>query len=122
MIPKPAPRLPKPKRPPNRVNAKRKAMAFIRAYHSEQRVKWVQSLPCLIAGPACGGRMENHHIKGGGGSLKSSYTNITPLCTAHHDELHAHGTPTFEAKYDLSLADQAARVESRWTLLHPEIC
>ena len=67
------------------------------------------------------GRMENHHIKGGGGSLKSSYTNITPLCTAHHDELHAHGTPTFEAKYDLSLADQAARVESRWTLLHPEV-
>lgn len=66
-----------------RVNAKRKAANFARAYGSAERVAFVRSLPCA----ACGlvGYSENAHVGGAGkgAGRKSDADQIAPLCGPH---------------------------------------
>lgn len=97
-------------------NAKRRAKEFARAYGSKKRVKFVQSLPCLVDG--CNryplARMVAH-IETGGMGRKADANLTVPLCFHHHIEvLHRIGRESFEAKYGIDLQQLAADTESRW--------
>ena len=70
----------KPGKGVKRVNRKRKAKNFARAYGSELRVMYVQGLPCA----ACGhiGHSENAHIRSkSGAGRKGDASTVIPLCS-----------------------------------------
>lgn len=98
------------------INGKRKAKAFPRAYGSDERVRWVKSLPCVVCearGVTQQSPTENAHTKSGGMSRKADADTIIPLCTAHHSELHR-GAQTFERTHGMVLTDVAAQIAERW--------
>lgn len=81
-------------------------------YGSEERVRWIQSLPCSV--PGCRAwPSENAHVKAGGMGMKAAPEWITPLCKAHHDEQHR-GSRTFEEKYGLDLEALARETDAKW--------
>lgn len=90
-------------------NAKRRAAEFARAFHSEERVRFVRSQPCA----AClkFGEIENAHIEGGGASRRADYTKIVPLCRTCHRQMHRMGLDTFLARHGLDRAEIAAIAE-----------
>lgn len=95
-------------------NPARRAKEWARAYHSPERVQFVNSLRCVV-GRSCGGAMENAHIKGGGMARKGAYELTVPMCHHHHiDVLHAVGSATFARAYDLDLPALAAATERAW--------
>jgi hypothetical protein len=94
-------------------NGKRRAKAFARAYHSKERVAFIQSLPCH----ACGVRpSDNAHIPdpSSGMGLKAVYTAICPLCRSCHVILHAIGPSRFQIRYSVSLVAGANLAAAAW--------
>lgn len=110
--PKPKPREPKPPQRPRAKNVKRSADTFIRAYHSEERVAFVQSLPCVVAG--CKRPSENAHITGDGMGRKAVYSQIAPICSTHHRQLHEMGRERFEGYHLVDLGALALDTERTW--------
>ena len=112
-VPKPTPKPKAPRKAPNRANLKRKALAFIRAYHSPERCAWVKSLPCIISGQVSE-ETENVHTVGGGAGRKADYTTIVPMNRYYHHRLHQMGVTSFEKCYEVSLEGHAFHTQSRW--------
>lgn len=108
----------KPRTPVKKVNPKRRAKGFARAYHSEERVLFVKGLMCCVC--TVEGFTENAHIEGDGAGRKAHYTKIVPLCGSrygylgHHNWLHAKGREEFEARFDIDLDQEAAETEALW--------
>ena len=88
-----------------RKNARRSAKEFRRAYGSRERVHAIQAMPCVVCGAL---PSQNAHVRsrGAGGGA----ADIVPMCMAHHREQHDAGIETFEARYSINLAAEAARV------------
>ena len=118
-IPKPTPKPKAPRKAPNRANLKRKALAFIRAYHSPERCAWVKSLPCIIS-LQVSDEIENVHAKGGGAGRKADYTAIVPMNRYYHQRLHQMGIQSFEAYYKTDLAAWAKRIQEYWIFICTE--
>ena len=101
-----------------KVNPARKAKAFARAYGGAERVRWIQSQPCILCSQS---PCENAHVTGGGAGRKADARWIVPLCHRCHAELHTIGQKTFEAKYG-DLMFWAQVIDARWEqylALHP---
>jgi len=111
--PKPQPKAKHEPKRPRAKNVQRSANAFARAYHSEERVEFVQSLPCIV--PGCDQPSENAHIEGDGGSRKADYVKVAPIYSGHHrtrkDSLHALGREAFEGTHYVDLAALALDTE-----------
>jgi hypothetical protein len=101
----------------NPVNRKRRAKAFERAFHSEGRVLWVKSLPCITCSREYG--IHNSHVisrKAGG-----DYTTIVPQCFECHGNLGSHGfsyfcteeLPTPETVKEW-LLERAKAIQGQW--------
>ena len=84
---------------------------FLRAFGSVERTEWIARHGSIISG---GGPCVNAHVRTGGMGRKADACWIVPLTWEEHNELHQHGAATFEAKYRVNLADEAARIESEW--------
>jgi hypothetical protein len=86
-------------------NPKRKAKRFALAYGSDERVRWIQSLPCV----ACGARpSEAAHIRSkAAGGL---WADVLPLCRSCHRAQHSEGIRTFQARRSLDLRTIADRI------------
>lgn len=95
-----------------RTPAQRKRDRIARAFGPIERVRWVQSLPCLVCGDS---PCENAHSVGGGMGRRADYQTIVPLCPTHHREQHQMGTKSFQARYGVSLTDRAAQIQQAWT-------
>lgn len=100
---------PKPRKPIKKTNPKRRKKRFADAFGGEDRVAFVQALPCIV----CWKRpSEVAHIRSRGAGGKAADT--VPLCKTHHAEQHAVGVKTFAAKYELDLPNWAAWTEENW--------
>ncbi len=110
---RPGTKPPRSKKPVNPVNRARKAANFARAYGSEDRVEWVQSLPCCVCGRS---PSQNAHIRTGGMGRKSDARFIVPLCAKDHAEQEGR-TAAFERDRRLPagfLERAAADLEALW--------
>jgi hypothetical protein len=109
---------PKRRTPPKKVNRKRKAKAFARAYGGRDRLAFVKSLPCIAGNSrgTCAGEIHCHHIEVGGAGLKAPADKTVPLCSLHHLILHNEGRQTFELAYGVNLQDEARATELRWKI------
>ena len=88
-----------------------------RAYHSQERVDWIQAMPCI----ACGaGPCENHHTRGGGVGRKADWETVVPLCAGCHRECHQVGTLTFQFTRGVDFAKESAFVARLWNRRHTE--
>jgi hypothetical protein len=87
------------KTPLAKVNRRRRDEAWVKAFGSPERVKFVAALPCLVCGVL---PSENHHVRSRGAG--GSYHDVVPLCRRCHDRFHTIGS--------LALL-QAAR-KARW--------
>lgn len=112
---------PKAKARPNAVNRVRKAREFKRTMHSVARVKFVQSLPCLVGNRECqyydGHSVNMHVVDDGskGGSRKAGYRCIAPGCDFHHSLLDTQvRRAEFEQRYGVDLQGCADDTEFRW--------
>lgn len=97
------------------TNPKRKAKAFAKAYHSEERVEFIRTLPCAV--DWCDAtRSDNAHIAGAGAGLKAGYVLVIALCRAHHTRLDTHpeGRRGFEQEYGLNLPQIAQTTHAAW--------
>jgi hypothetical protein len=96
------------------INVERHEKNWARSFHSLERVRFIKSLPCSVAG--CHSRpSDNAHGWVDGMSRKADYDSILPLCDAHHRELDAgDGRAAFEAKYELWVALKAAETQAAW--------
>lgn len=94
-------------------NPKRRAREFARAFGSEERVAFVQGLPCCVAGCRVG-PCDNAHSSGGGAGRKGDATTVIPLCRGHHREQHQIGAGSFAIRYALNLRALAAATERAW--------
>lgn len=99
---------------PKARNAKRKAKEFARAYGGGERVTFVRALPCLVCGRASTAPCENAHIVTGGMGRKADAALIVPLCSPHHQSLHARGRAPFEDRYGVDLGAAAVETEAKW--------
>lgn len=94
---------------------------FTRAFHSEARVRFVKSLPCLACRTTTAGR-DNHHIRTGGMGLRESYQRIVPLCADCHEYVHRQGADGLAKRFRMDRinafdwAQEAMRVELLWQL------
>lgn len=69
--------------------------------------------PCYVC--ACVPRSTvPHHMETAGTGLKGSDFSCVPLCRTHHDECHAMGIETFQARYEVNLWHAAARCLITW--------
>lgn len=128
-VPKP-PRTPrKPRHPlqsasrPKAKNAKRQKREKVRTNGSPERDAFVRSLPCAACGVV--GYSEVAHVgrEGKGGSRKANADQTAPLCGprpagnrcfANYEGCHRashRGQQTFEAFYEVDLAECAAETE-----------
>ncbi len=71
---------------------------------------WIATLPCLVTG---GWPVDPAHVRSRG-AAGSDYANIVPLTHRLHRELHDMGRRTFEAKYGVDLAREAALLAVRY--------
>lgn len=99
------------------VNAKRRKQEHERAYGGPERLAFVKSLACIVAGRGedrCFGPIDVAHVVGGGAGRKSDARFTVPLCRGHHCEQHQYGVRHFSAKYAIDLAWTALAVEALW--------
>jgi hypothetical protein len=81
-------------------------------------IKWITTQPCSVEGCQYRGLCDPHHRIGH--NRREDYgnrvpdTEAMPLCPNHHDELHAHGWRTFEAKYNLNQLKVVIKLLSRF--------
>lgn len=104
------------KTPVRKVNRKRKAKNFERAYGGKDRVEWGKDQPCLICGSL---PSENAHVPSRSGMGRKGDAKYTvPLCTWHHTgsnySLHTLNKVKFNAKYSIDLDHEAAITDARW--------
>lgn len=98
-----------------KVNPKRRAKEWARAYGSKERVRFVAALPCCVTSAEhTPGESENHHIENGGKSRRADARFIVPLCRLHHRVLHDCGRQTFERAFCTNLKRVAADTEKAW--------
>lgn len=99
---------------PARINRHRRRDEFKRCYHSQERVVFLQQLPCIV--PGCvAAPCQNAHIHNGGMGRKADYTFTVPACAQHHHLLDNHlGRKKFEQLYHVDLAAEAIDTELRW--------
>jgi hypothetical protein len=76
------------RKPVKKRNPKRHASNWKRAYHSQERVEFVQALPCVVTGET---PSVNAHTFTGGTSRKGDYTTIIPVTAAIHQLAHDQG-------------------------------
>jgi len=100
-----------------KVNPKRRQREKERAYGSKARRAWVQMQPCVVRN--CPNRpCENAHVNPvghpSGMGRKGDFTQIVPMCRAHHQEYHDSGQRTFEDCYELDLDFSAILTNDRW--------
>lgn len=97
-------KLPKSRRPINKVNPVRRAREFARCYGSKARVEFVKTLACGVCGTT---PSDNAHIHGGksGMGRKADHTDIIPLCRQCH---------TLYDEYKLKLDSAALRLVADW--------
>lgn len=95
------------------------AATWAEQYHSDERVRFVQELPCS----ACGvrGHSENAHVgRRSGIGRKGHYTEIAPLCRrrygAHGCHPMLHDAPhIFVQRFpEFNAEDIAAETERKW--------
>jgi hypothetical protein len=74
---------------------KRSAESFARIYGSQERVRWVKSLPCVGCGaiPSEERPTENAHTVTGGKGRKADAATIAPLCHGCHTKYDRHLPP-----------------------------
>lgn len=93
----------------------RRTRQWERAYGSEERVKWVQSLPSVVSG---NGPCVNAHVPDPNGpsgmGRKSDARWIVPLTLAEERELHRVGIETFQRRHRVDLQAKAREIEARW--------
>lgn len=94
-------------------NAKRFAKNHARAYGGDERIAWVQSLPCVVPDCADGPR-ECAHVRTGGVGRRADASAVVPLCAYHHRIQHAIGVVSFASMYGLDLAALAELTERAW--------
>jgi hypothetical protein len=111
-VPKPAPRPPKEKQRPARVNRPRKSREWLRDFGSIERVLWINAQPCVVGARYGCGKRQNHHVvsRGAGGT----YLDVVPLCEMHHGQLHQIGRASFERVYQIDLTKCAVEVAGLW--------
>ena len=98
-------------------NPKRRKKEFKRTYGSEERVRWIQSLPCVATG---GSPCVNAHVPAADGlpsgmGRKEDAEWIVPLTWRAHQELHQYGLAWFEDHYGVDLTTEAQRIAALWT-------
>ena len=75
-----------------------------------KHLKWVREQNCCV--PGCmNGVIHVHHVRtaaNSGTGLKPPDYWTVPLCSAHHHEIHVHGSKTFEAVHGVDLRVIAA--------------
>ena len=90
-VPKPKRSPPKarayPKRSrPRAVNRSRKSRAFVKHFHSAERVAFVAAEGCCV--PNCrAGEIHNSHVRARGAG--GGYRDVVPHCAKHHREFEA---------------------------------
>lgn len=108
---------------PKASNPARRKREWARAYHSQERVAFVQRLPCCVCvsrpWPLPMGESQNAHTESDGAGRKAGYQTIAPICHAHHRNLHQVGAVTFARFYAIDLAQCAANTQAAW-LAHLE--
>lgn len=94
----------------NPYNKERRKKKFKRNFGSEERVKLIKKMTCVV--PSCSKRnCHNAHVKARGmGGAKGDKNDIVPLCPKHHREQEKLGNKDFEKEYDINLLDEAARI------------
>jgi len=92
-------------------NDKRRDREWTRAYGSEERVQWVQSLPSVASGET---PSVNAHVRTGGTGRKADARWIVPLTWDEHEKLHRVGVKSFEATYGIDLESEARRIDKMW--------
>jgi hypothetical protein len=105
---KPIPRYTEIKR--SRLRPKKRSAAdFARIYGSQERVRWVKSLPCCGCGrlPTDDAQTENAHTVSGGKGRKADAATIAPLCHGCHMRYDRH-LPPFNAEPARELVKVAA--------------
>jgi len=104
--------------PMPRENRKRKQKRAVEGLVYGPYHRWIETLPCHIAGKhTCGGRIVGHHVKhvGNGGQ---DYGNEVPLCSdAHTDSgiaVHTQGPDSFDTMFNVDLKSEALRYATMW--------
>lgn len=98
---------------PRKRNAPRPAEKSAPGY-----LQWLRGRPCMVGGRECGsGRMEAAHVdyagdKGMGTKVSDRYA--VPMCPQHHQEQHALGWETFEAKYKITALSASVAYWKLW--------
>lgn len=104
--------------PVKRMNRKRRTASRARAYGPQDRIRWMQGLPCLI----CGTRpSEVAHIRTGGMGRKADASQTVPLCSTCHRFQHQKGWRLLCAmEFPMpALHKAAARYEAAWQRHQP---
>jgi hypothetical protein len=102
---------PRRKKPIARVNRKRRATRFERAFHSPGFVAWMKEQDCAV--PGCErtdiecAHVDRPRSRGG------TWQEIAPLCRPHHREQEKR-TARFNRKYGIRLELVAAGYAQRW--------
>lgn len=102
-----------------KINRKRRAKEFARAYGSAARVAWFKGQRCVVwhYGEMLAehlGEIECAHVVGGGAGRKADADKVVPMCHAHHAALHMVGVGPFERNYHLNLLELAAQYDAAW--------
>lgn len=100
--------------PINPVNRKRKVKRKAEGEVYGPYHRWVSEQGCCVFTVGeCYGEVKGHHLKTVGAGGKDA-GNETPLCSAHHTELHQIGQDAFEWKHGVSLDAEAAYLWKRY--------
>jgi len=93
-----------------KTDAQRQA-EWERKYDSLEFIGWTHESPSVASGQSpcvCAHVTPDTGLPTGTGR-KADACWIVPLTSKEHDEIHQHGERTFEAKYNLNLADEARK-------------
>ncbi len=111
--PKPPVKEKSPRKPVRRRNVVRRRAEWLRAYGSEDRVRFINSLRCIADNGYCGD-IENAHVgRNSGAGRKGDADKIVPLCQYHHWCLHNFGREAFEWVHG-NLEKSAKETEKIW--------